>query len=547
MSTPSSRVLPMGETALLLACGDLAEVTALHAQLREHPLPGQVEAIAGARTVLVRFLSPRDARSGADALAELRPAPLGHAHGRTVTVDVVYDGEDLPGVAAMLGWEADAVIAAHTGTLWVGAFGGFAPGFTYCAPIAEGATAPPWPSIPRRPSPRTAVPSGSVALAGEFSAAYPRTSPGGWQLLGHTDAVLWDLDRADSPALIGPGDRVRYRAVRARVRMSRRGGPGVTATEEVPVASALEVIRPGPLLLIEDGGRPGRGDLGVGASGAADPAAARAANRTVGNQPGAAVLEILAGHTVLRARGAQVVAVTGAEVDLQIAGRDGVSEAATARPLALADGDELHLGPARGGLRVWLAVRGGIDVPPVLGSRSRDTLAGIGPAPVSAGQVLPVGPVTGLDAVPLDAEPIEHTEHEDTAPVLPILWGPRADWFTAASREALTAQPWEVTAASDRVGLRLRPSGRAEPLTRTPAHVERELPSEGMVTGAIQVPPSGEPVVFGVDHPVTGGYPVVAVVAEAALPLLARLGPGDHLRFSAPRAGSAPRSGPRSP
>ena len=172
-------------------------------------------------------------------------------------------------------------------------------------------------------------------------------------------------------------------------------------------------------------------------------------------------------------------------------------------------------------LRSYLAVRGGIDVPSVLGSRSTDTMSGLGPARLSPGTVLPVGDATdhwpATDFVV--PTPLEQTLH--------ITFGPREDWFTEHARSILLEQPWTVTQDSDRVGIRL---DGAEPLTRA---VDDELPSEGMVLGALQVPPSGQPVLFLADHPVTGGYPVIAVVTAADVSAAAQLTPGTQIRFRA--------------
>jgi biotin-dependent carboxylase-like uncharacterized protein len=172
------------------------------------------------------------------------------------------------------------------------------------------------------------------------------------------------------------------------------------------------------------------------------------------------------------------------------------------------------------GLRTYLAVRGGVDVPPVLGSRSTDTLSGLGPAPLKPGDRLPVGTLQAEEPF-VDVAPIRRPS---SAPVLRVLPGPRRDWLDPAAWTALTTQPWTVTADSNRVGLRL--AGPSLPRTR-----DDELPSEGLVPGAVQVPPDGAPVLFLADHPVTGGYPVLAVVTTADLPAAAQLRPGDTLTF----------------
>ncbi|MGY1835313.1 biotin-dependent carboxyltransferase family protein [Blastococcus sp. SYSU DS0510] len=280
----------------------------------------------------------------------------------------------------------------------------------------------------------------------------------------------------------------------------------------------LTVLTPGPFTTVQDAGRTGWASIGVPRSGSADRAAAALANRLVGNDPAAAVLEVTAGGLRVRAERTVLVAVTGAPVPVVVDGRP----APFAAPTTLRPGTVLGLGTPRAGLRSYLAVRGGIDVPPVLGSRSTDTLSGLGPAVLAAGTRLPVGGLAGeepvVDVAPVGAPP--------ERPVLRVLPGPRRDWFDDAAWPALLASSWRVGADSDRVGLRL-----AGP--RLARARDGELASEGLVPGALQVPPDGSPVLFLVDHPVTGGYPVLAVVVTADLPVAAQLRPGDVVRFRA--------------
>ncbi|MEE6166668.1 MULTISPECIES: 5-oxoprolinase subunit B family protein [unclassified Mycolicibacterium] len=200
-----------GNHALLLEFDSTADVLAWTAQLHETELPGVVDIVPASRTILVKLASPRYQPGARQRLSKLRPAPKPHAaepvSGQVdVTIDVVYDGADLHEVAALTGLTPAGVIAAHIGTPWRVGFGGFAPGFAY---LVDG---DPRLQVPRRAEPRTSVPAGAVGLAGEFSGIYPRQSPGGWQLIGHTDAVLFDVDR-EKPALLTPGMRVQFRAI----------------------------------------------------------------------------------------------------------------------------------------------------------------------------------------------------------------------------------------------------------------------------------------------------------------------------------------------
>ncbi|GAT74420.1 urea amidolyase-like protein [Microbacterium sp. HM58-2] len=512
------RILTASDRALLVEAADLDEAMRIH--LGAAGLRGVVERVPGARTVLVRF---DPLQVSAQELTELlRGIPADAVlpvPSRAVTIPVRYDGEDLAAVADLLGVTAEEVVARHLAAEWRVAFSGFAPGFGYL--VGSDALF----DVPRRSSPRTRVPAGSVGLAGPFSGVYPRESPGGWQLIGRTDAVMWDVDR-DPPALLSPGTAVRF----AR---AERDGPPIVAPSLAARASAhdrgeasdaaIEVVHPGLQLLVQDRGRPGHAALGVSASGAADRTALGDANRAVGNGRGAAVLENVGG-AVLRVRGSAVLAVAGAVGDLIVTDAAGDERPAPhGAPFGMSSGDALHLEPPVRGLRYVVGVRGGIRGELALGSRATDTLAGLGPAPLAAGDVVGIGD-GAPHAVEPDAVPRTLPASGDLVD-LEITLGPRADWFTEGAVHALIEQEWEVTPRSDRVGIRLR---GPVPLERA---ITGELPSEGAVTGAIQVPPDGQPVLFLADHPLTGGYPIVGALTDRCLDLAAQLPPGARIRF----------------
>ena len=279
---------------------------------------------------------------------------------------------------------------------------------------------------------------------------------------------------------------------------------------------ALAVVRAGALTTVQDRGRPGHAHLGVPRSGALDAPAAALGNRLVGNPVEAAVLETTLNGCALRPRSAVVVAVTGAPCPVTVDGRP----APWGAPVRVPAGALLDIGPARAGVRSYVAVAGGVAVDPVLGSRSTDLLSGLGPPPLTDGTVLPLGRPDGVhtrvDVVPHPGPPSEL--------VLRVTPGPRDDWFTASALRTLATGTYRVSSASNRIGLRTEgPS-----LERA---VSGELLSEGMVLGAVQVPPDGRPVVFLADHPTTGGYPVIAVVRGADLPAAAQAVPGTPVRF----------------
>lgn len=588
----SPRVTAYGTDAVLVELPDLRAVRALDARLRVAPPAGVVDVVPAARTVLVRGdARTRAAWAALVAVAAARAAEddAPAAPARTVEIPVVYDGEDLEEVARLTGTGVDEVVARHLAGGAEGyrvAFGGFMPGFAYLVGLD------PRLHVPRLDSPRTRVPAGSVAVAGEFTAVYPAATPGGWRILGRTGVALFDVGRgATGAALLAPGDVVRFvraapaavrGAVAARVdedpasaallpvagedgrtpaaRPSSAAGSGPAgrpvptdvagpAGRPVPADLAgpagrrphappapvpprvLTVVAPGPLALVEDRGRPGLAAVGVPRSGAADPEALARANRLVGNARDAAGLEVLLGGLVVTFGATTAIALTGADVPADLDG----TPVPLGAPVRAVAGATLTLGAPVRGLRTWLAVRGGLDVPGVLGSCSRDVLSGLGPQPLRAGDVLAYG--ARFDGLPdlaaaastgtVPAHPA--SAHADTHPRhvvgLPALPGPRLDHLDDVSRARLWQQAWDVTADSNRVAVRL--DGPA--LARATAG---ELASEGLVLGAVQVPHDGRPVVFGPDHPVTGGYPVVAVLTAQGVAAAAQLRPGDRVRLT---------------
>ncbi|MFE7751776.1 biotin-dependent carboxyltransferase family protein [Streptomyces sp. NPDC057428] len=283
------------------------------------------------------------------------------------------------------------------------------------------------------------------------------------------------------------------------------------------MSAGLEVVRAGALTTVQDEGRTGWAHLGVPRAGALDGPARRLANRLVGNTPAAAVLETTLTGCAVRPSGARSVlaVVGGAGCAVTVDGRP----AAWGAPVRVPEGAVLEAGPALHGLRTYLAFAGGLVPEPVLGSRSTDLLSGLGPPVLSEGDVLPLGSprdAPAADTVPWPGVPAEL--------VLPLHPGPRDDWFTGPALRTLTTAAYRVSERGNRIGLRLE----GPPLRRAR---DGELPSEGMVLGAVQVPPDGRPVVFLNDHPTTGGYPVVGVVAEAALAGAAQAVPGTPVRF----------------
>jgi KipI family sensor histidine kinase inhibitor len=509
-----------GDAALLVEAGEHA--VPLAAAARAARLPGVIDVITGAVTVLLVTEPGRDLAALEREVAALGLPDHAPAAGE-VEIPVVYDGPDLAEVARLAGLTEAEVVERHAAGGYTVGWLGFSPGFGYLTGLDPAL------HVPRLSTPRTRVPAGSVAIAGPLAAVYPSTSPGGWRILGRTSIRLWDTSN-DPPAVFAPGVRVTFRPV-TDLPSPADPGPDETGRPVAPGGSpgvVIEVLRPGPLATVQDLGRPGYGHLGVSRSGAADPDSLVRANALAGNPPAAAGIELTLGRAAFRFPQGGVIALAGAEAPLTVIAATGEPgrPAEFARAIELPAGAELRVGSPPAGLRTYLAVRGGLAVPAELGSRSSDLLACLGPAPLSAGERLAVAVAEENRDQAQESAPLGPSRAEaDGVVTLRVRPGPREDWFAAGALELLCGGEYTVTPASDRTGLRL--SGPA--LTRARAG---ELPSEGMVTGALQVPPDGQPILLLADHGVTGGYPVIAVVASADLGKAAQLRPGRQIRFT---------------
>lgn len=538
------RMMRVGFSGLLLEFDDTASRMAWNREIQRDPVDGMVDAVMAAQSILLTFVDPVALMLAGMSLQGREPEPLAEGAARLVTIPVVYDGEDLAHAAELAGLSVDALIDAHTRIDWLADFAGFAPGFMYLKPRdLKGA---PVIEVPRRDSPRTRVPEGSVALAGQQSAVYPQPTPGGWQLIGSTAERMWDVDR-EQPSLLVPGDTVRFEVVREHATVTSAGAGAdagaadatssgadaadATADANDAVVARIVVDATGPQALIQDVGRPAVGSLGVGQAGAADVWGLAEANNAVGNHAGAAAVEFLLGNAKFTPQDDVTLALGGAVGPAQIM-QDGkaVGEAPVGEAFELAAGATLQIGFTTEGMRGYLAVKGGFAAEEVLGSRSTDTMSGLGPKPLAAGDVLEVLALTDGGAEEQTDDVIEPVEYPIAGEVTVLRYspGPRDDWFGPEGLEHFEEAVWEVSTESNRVGARLKPAEGAEPLKRIRSG---ELATEGMVTGALQVPPNGEPVLFLADHPVTGGYPVIGVVLEADIRLAAQLPPGALVQF----------------
>jgi KipI family sensor histidine kinase inhibitor len=500
--TAARPVQTFGDGAVVIDVDSIDEAHTLAAAIDDDDEVGIEDVIVGFRSVTV-VVDPLvvDLPALGQRLASRPASVTDRVTTRRIEIAVALDGPDLDEVATLARLSPSRVVDLLTGTDLQVAFVGFAPGFAYLVGLPPDLAA-----VPRRPTPRPAVPGGSVALAGGFAAVYPQTSPGGWQLVGRTAMRLFDPLTPPYSALRA-GDRV-------RLRVADVAGAAPSTDRRSPLRSdtdrTLLVETAGFLSFVQDRGRLGVAGLGVPRAGAADPYGLRIANRLVGNAEDAGAIEATARGPSLRFSAPAHVAVAGtAEVQI-----DGLTVPGDSI-VPVGAGQTMTTGDVRQGLRCYIAVGGGIDVPTVLGSRSSDVLCGLGAGALRAGDVLGLGR-PGRPAG-------RRRTHAPTASArLRVMVGP--DVFPTTTVEHLISTAWDVDTSSDRIGIRL--TAGESPIAPTPA-----IASRGMVTGAIQVPPDGRPIVLLCDHATVGGYPVIATVVSADLGILGQLRPGDTVRF----------------
>jgi KipI family sensor histidine kinase inhibitor len=499
-------VRTFGDGGAVADVDSLEEAHGLAAAVSAARHDGIDDVIVGHRSVTVVIDPTRADLAGVgQMLATTVPLPPGSATRPRIDIPVTFDGVDLDEVGHLVSLSPTRVAALLTGTDLQVAFVGFAPGFGYLVGLP-----PELASVPRRPTPRPSVPGGSVALAGGFAGVYPQASPGGWHLIGHTDMPMFDPESPPYSALRA-GDIVRLRQADSVGTPAHSRSTGQRPTLRSDATRTVRVEDAGWLSFVQDRGRLGVAGLGVPRAGGADPYALRLANRMVGNGDDGAVVETTARGPALRFSVPAHVAVVGTAV-VSIDGH----EVPSGSVIPVAAGQTMTTGSEKGGLRSYIAIAGGIDIARVLGSRSSDVLSGLGVGPLRSGDVLGLGP---------PGRPSGRTRAIDASregPTVRIMVGP--DVFPSATFERLVSTTWEVGASSNRIGVRLQAD---RPLTVP----NLDIASRGMVTGAIQLPPDGQPIILLNDHATVGGYPVIATVVSADLGLLGQLGPGDPVRF----------------
>jgi KipI family sensor histidine kinase inhibitor len=520
-----------------------ARAIAIADAVRRAAIAGVRDVVSTYRSVAV-FFDPLQTRL--EAVTKALEQAASHApiasHPKIVEVPVVYGGEhgpDLPDVARHSGFAEEEVVRIHAGPLYRVFMLGFVPGFAYMGVVDQSIAAP------RRATPRARVPAGSVAIAGRQTGIYPQDSPGGWQLIGRTRVKPFDANR--TPAfLVAAGDQVRFNPVKSIEETGGAASPG-DHVGEPREDGGLTVIKAGLLTTIQDLGRWGSQDRGVPVAGPMDVLSHRIANAVIRNPRDAATIEITLFGLELRFEQDATFAVAGADLQASIAGRP----VARNVPVRARAGETLRFGgvprsdqASAQGARAYLAIEGGITTPPILGSRATHVLSAMGGLhgrPLAAGDRIPLGPASvrksqgpfpplqrRLDgswaSLPAEVRSAAAGVGPSQPAQLRVLPGPQDDFFDAAAFERLQTTTFTISPQSNRMAYRL--TGGTVP--RLP---DREMISDATFFGGIQVPPSGEPILLMADRQTSGGYPQIATVITADLPLAGQLAPGNTIEF----------------
>jgi KipI family sensor histidine kinase inhibitor len=537
MGYPQPRLLPAGDSALLVELGDEIDldvnlqVHALAQALNENPLPGQGEAVPTYRSLLLHYdplhLSLADVTALVEeTLSNVKAQP--QPEPRIVEIPTCYSGKfgpDLEFVARHNDLRPEDVIRLHTSTLYPVYMLGFSPGYAYMGGVPQAM------ATPRLSTPRTLVPVGSVAVAGTQTGIYSLTTPGGWRLIGRTPLRLFD-PRRDPPTLLRPGDRVRFVPIdpdryTALWEQEWEADAKTPAAKPAPGSPGLEVLQPGLLTTVQDLGRRGYERFGVPVAGAMSPFDLRAANALVGNPLNAAALEITTAGPALQATADCLIAVGGGDLGLRVNGR----------PLPpwmsayVRKGWRIEFSGRQTGCRAYLAVAGGFVVPPVMDSVAtylRGEFGGLDGRRIQAGDFLPVAPVEWHLAARAGRRlPASLIPNYSSQPTVDVILGPQAEAFTESGLKIFLSNEYQVSATADRMGYRLQ--GPA-----IDHQDSADIISDGVPWGAVQVPADRQPIVMMADRQTTGGYPKIATVASVDIPLLAQCLPGESsVRFRA--------------
>jgi KipI family sensor histidine kinase inhibitor len=496
-------IKPLGDSAWLIEWSrgvPLDEILAWVAALKENQPPGVLDVLSSYASVAVHF-------SGVDGLEILNwiqqitvnPRPL-IAH--EVEIPVIYGGEDGPDletVAEHTGKSVSEVIVEHSQVIYTVTALGFSPGFPYLTGLPASL------QLPRHRTPRVTVPAGSVAIAGKQAGIYPTASPAGWHILGRTDVVLFD-PAATPPTLLKAGDRVRF--VPTWTALQRQSRSSALDISKPDATRGIEVIQPGGLTTVQDLGRPGHEAMGVSPGGAVDRWALQVANAMVGNPVNAAALECCVSGPVLKFHHATTVALMGA----------------SGKSRRVAAGEVVDFSKLEHGVRAYLAFAGGLQVLQVMGSASTDLRAGFGGF---MGRALKKGDRLECNEVSRSPHPGNWSvgrQESRAFVILRYIAGVQTSWFSSEALRRFRTEIFQVSPLADRMGTRL--SGPM--LERVDS---REMVSQPVAWGSVQVPPDGQPIVLMAERQTMGGYPQIGHVISADLPKLARAWPGTKVKF----------------
>lgn len=496
----------LGDSAWLFkASGWSAEeklqlILRLRRLLKLHPIPEIVDIVTSFDTIAVHF-NPTDGKTVLDHLTSLDLTKTGNQQPyetKTITIPVVYGG-DLQALADATNLTISQITTLHRDAEYTVAAIGFSPGFPYLQGL------PPQLHQPRLSAPRK-VPAGSIAIASEQAGIYPFASQGGWHVIGHTNQILFDPNR-EQPSLLQPGDKVRFEE--AQTLQENKPAP----PKQKALPDGIKVIEPGALSSIQDHGRWGHQHLGVSPGGAADPVLASIANRLVGNPDEAAVIECTMTGPIFQFTTDTHVAWVG------------WADESSGKPHTIKAGDTLNLRSRMCHLRGYIAVAGGIDVPQVLGSRATDLRAVLGGhqgRTLQAGDNLPIAKQSTTHASEKWHVTWPHPEGKIIE--LRYLRGLQANWFSEEAHHFFSSSFYKISPSSDRTGTRLHgaPLKLKEP---------RELVSQPVIFGSIQVPQNGQPIVLMSERQTIGGYPQIGHVISADITKLARAWPGTKIHF----------------
>lgn len=540
---PGFRIEAFGEAAVIVLLGggidetSYRQLAALSRTVQEQPPLGFIELVPAYNSLLVVFdpmLSDTTTVSAyLQALVSTLDPEKVDAPKDILELPVAYGGDygpDLDSVAAHAGLSTEEVIALHSSKPYLVYMLGFTPGFPYLGGMDPRIAAP------RLKTPRTKVPAGSVGIADTQTGVYPLESPGGWNLIGRTPRTLFDPDR-QTPSLLAPGKYIRFVPINhdsfnALCSAQDEQVSGIASIKSPDAdhvgtsARTVSILKPGALSTVQDAGRFGYQAAGVPPSGPMDEYSMSLANILVGNEQGAACIECTLGGLELSFETDTTFALTGA--DTAVFQND--QTVGMYKTLHARQGDILRLGMARTGLRIYLALDGGIAVPKIMGSRAtfqRGGFGGLGGRALAAGDSFPLGLPMG--------KPTEHcipdrAVPQDLVPDFPSDIAVRAiplhesDRFTTASLALFFSASYSVSQKSDRMGCRFE-----GPAIEHSAGAD--ILSSGVQTGTVQIPGDGQPIVLMADRQTTGGYTRIAQVIRADLPRLGQARPGDRVHF----------------